>query len=217
MKPTYEELKAKYGDEKVYVVHRSELEYLKEGFNPYDKDTYKKMITKSFPILRTSAEYNPKFRQVVPYIVLRHGKSLFATTRLKNSGEARLVDDITIAVGGHINPVDNMEPGNIISNCVIRELTEELKIQPNTQMNSKIIGFINDNSNEVSQDHVGAVVLIDVSIPNIKVRENDKLTGGFMNVEEIKKSYDKLESWSQIVFDVLYEEITTPKQNRLNK
>lgn len=215
MKPTYEELKAKYGDEKVYVLHRSELEpYLQEGFTEYNKEVYKKMLTKSFLIKRTSAEYNPKFRQVQPYIVLRHGDMLFTTERI--GGEPRLIGKLSLGAGGHINSVDNIAPGNIIANCVIRELHEELVINENSQMSSKIIGFINDNSNAVSQDHVAAVVLIDISIPDITVRETDKLTGAFMHIGDIMANYDRLESWSQIVVDVLKDEMAHKKSTQVD-
>ena len=199
---TKEELKKKYGNEKIAVVKNTELN-LQEGFNSYSKDILKTILMKSFFINRYDAEFNPEFRQPIGYIVLRHKDMYFATLRLNNSGEKRLIGNISLGTGGHANQIDVMKPGNIISNSVIRELHEELNIDCNSKLNSKIIGFIYDSSNEVGKDHVGVVVLIDISKTNVTVKETDKLEGKFVTKEFIKENYDKLESWSKIVFDYI--------------
>ena len=213
MKNNIQELKNKYGLEKVYVVFNNEIDdMLNEGFVPYNKELYRRLITKSFPIRRYNAEHNPKFRQVIPYIVIRHADTLFVYKRLEASGEERLVGNWSIGTGGHINVIDSLAPANIISNCVVRELHEELCLNPNSELKSRVIGFINDNSNDVSQDHIGVVVLLDISKPDVTVREKDKLQGGFCNINEIKSNYDNLEAWSKVLFNVLYKEMKE-KQN----
>lgn len=199
-----QQLKQKYGNEKIAVVNKKELIEdfnLQEGFNPYTKEVLSKIIKESSFILRYNAEYNKKFKQLIAYIVFKHVDKYFVTKRLSGSGETRLVDKMAIGQGGHINPVDNISPSNIILNSVIREIHEELEIDCNTELQLKIVGFINDNSNDVSEDHFGIIVLIDISEMNIKVREIDKLEGEFVSKEFIKENYDKLESWSKVVFN----------------
>lgn len=199
---TKEELKKKYGKEKIAVIKNENLS-LQEGFNQYSKDTLRTIINNHFFINRYDAEFNHEFRQPIGYILLRHKDTYFATLRLNNSGEERLVGNISLGTGGHINQCDSLRPGNIISNSVIRELHEELNIDCNAKLNSKIIGFIYDSSNDVGKDHVGVVVLIDISKPLVTIKETDKLEGKFVTKEYIKENYDKLESWSKIVFDYL--------------
>lgn len=199
-----QQLYQKYGNEKIAVVNKKELieKYnLQEGFNPYVKEVLTKIIKESNFILRYNAEYNKKFKQPIAYIVFKHADNYFVTKRLNGSGEARLFDKMAIGQGGHINPVDDMRPGNIILNSVIREIHEELEVDCNAKLRSRIIGFINDNSNDVSEDHFGIIVLIDISKMNIKIRETDKLEGEFVSKEFIKENYDKLEPWSKVVFD----------------
>lgn len=198
------DLKIKYGNEKIAVVKKELLvQDLVEGFNPYNIDILKKVLKHHFFILRYNAEYNKRFKQPIAYIVFRHKDTYFLTKRLDKSGESRLVGGYAVGQGGHINPVDSMNVGNIVLNSVIREMHEELFIEPNSKLNSKIIGFINDNSNDVSQDHFGIVVLIDISKPTIQVKETDKHEGMFVTKEFLKENYDNLEAWSKLILDII--------------
>lgn len=207
--PTREELIEKYRHEKVAVVWKNQVK-LDEGFNPYSKKLYRYICENAFFIRRYNAEYNKKFKQPIAYIVLRHGDKYFITRRLEDSGEPRLVGQIAMGLGGHINPIDaGIEPGNIISNSIIRELHEEVKIHPNAEINSKIIGFINDNSNNVSQDHLGIVCLMDISKPVVEIIEKDNLVGKFVDTAYLEEHYNELESWGQIVFDALKNFVKT--------
>jgi len=196
-------LKEKYGYESVFVLHAGDINpLLAEGYNPFDKSILNRITQKGFFIRRYNAEYNPKFRQIVPYVVLRHGNTLFASRRLKGAGESRLIGNISLGQSGHCNPVDNLF-GNLITNCVVRELHEELDVYCNIKGSAKFIGFLNDNSNEVSQDHIAVLVIIDVSKPNITIKEKEKAEGDWVTMEWLKENYHLMESWSQKVFDVL--------------
>lgn len=202
----FQELKAKYRYEDVYVV-KSELVArlgLQEGFNSYSSRISNTICNNGFFIRRYNAEHNPKFKQIIPYVVIKHGNSLFAIQRLKSaSSEERLYGNISIGHAGHINRIDQIQIGNLFSNCVIRELSEELVIYNNIKPQARYCGILNDNSNDVSRDHLGLVVLINVSKPTIQVRDTEKALGYWATLEELNKISTRMEPWSQLVLDEL--------------
>ncbi len=202
------ELKAKYGYENIFVVTKECVDHLniKEGISNFNMHTLRSLVSHGKFIRRYDAEHNPKYKQIVPYVILKHGKLIFATRRISSNGsEERILGNITLGHGGHINEIDNIQIGNIISNAVIRELSEELKIYHNCKPHAKYIAFINDNSDAVSRDHLGVVVLLNLSKPFVRVREVDKATGDWATSDWLRQNYDIMESWSQKMFDALVE------------
>ncbi|WP_336786898.1 NUDIX domain-containing protein [Paenibacillus sp. MMO-177] len=200
------ELQEKYGDEQVMIVLRDHVEALNlpEGFSIPVRDIRPILSDLGVFADRWRVEYNPPTRQPIPYIVVRTGDKFFATTRLDGSGESRLHGKMSLGVGGHINPEDKGSYGNrdAFFNAMIRELHEELKV--NSSIESwGYVGVINDNSNPVSQDHLALVYLVDVAGENISVKEVDKLEGGFYTVQELLDHHERLESWSQIVLEMI--------------
>jgi predicted NUDIX family phosphoesterase len=55
----------------------------------------------------------------------------------------------------------------------------------------------------VSKVHLGVVFLVDGDSPNIAIRETTKLEGELMTLDEMRRHYLEMESWSQMVFDRL--------------
>ena len=55
---------------------------------------------------RDLAEKDFEYKQIIPYVVLRFGDSVFSYVRGKKSTESRLVSNRSIGVGGHIEPND---------------------------------------------------------------------------------------------------------------
>ena len=63
-------------------------------------------------IPRPAAESDPGFKQLIPYVVLRHGDHVYHYLRGQGAGEKRLRALRSIGVGGHINPVDSENGDN---------------------------------------------------------------------------------------------------------
>ena len=80
-------------------------------------------------IPRPDAENDPGYKQIIPYVVLRRGDEIFMTRRLKKGGEARLHGLMSIGVGGHINPVDDIDRESVLLRGLERELDEEVEIE----------------------------------------------------------------------------------------
>ena len=51
--------------------------------------------------------------------------------------------------------------------------------------------------------HLGVVYLAEAAGRAVRVRETDKLEGGFAEPAAVRAVYDRLETWSQLVLDVV--------------
>lgn len=165
----------------------------------YHLDMYYKSMKRGL------AEEDVRFKQPIPYIVIRRGQELFVYERLKGGGESRLHGKLSLGAGGHMNPLDETLPfAQVLDTNLKRELDEELDITG--EVNVKVLGFINDESNDVSKVHIGILGIIDLNKEDeVAVRETDTLKGSWATLEELRNEevYDRLESWSKIVVDML--------------
>ncbi|MGI6357716.1 MAG: hypothetical protein ACOX2K_03350 [Bacillota bacterium] len=166
----------------------------------FDLDT---LLEQSCYLPRWQVEHNPKWRQLVSYIVLQQQNLVFVTQRLRAQGEARLHSLYSVGVGGHINRHDGADP---VSRGWQRELAEEMSLDW-TVPPSPPRALINDLSTDVSKDHLGLLFLVEIPQgKSARVREQDKMRGELLPVDEVCcQLYDRLESWSQLVVDYLRE------------
>ncbi|HMO14990.1 MAG TPA: phosphoesterase [Pirellulaceae bacterium] len=171
--------------------------YLTELFNPAN--------TMYLP--RDAMENDPSFKQLIPYVIFRHidarGQlSVLRYTRGKGQGEQRLHSKQSIGIGGHISAIDASE-GSPYLEGMGRELSEEVDIACN--YTQQCVGLINDDSNEVGQVHLGIVHVFDVEQPLVTAKEHDLLDCRFVDLQTLAREKNRLESWSQICFDNLFQ------------
>lgn len=145
---------------------------------------------------RTEVEADPAWKQVIPYLVLRDGGRIFLMRRTRAGADARLHDRYSIGVGGHVHPADRGLAGGLH-----REWGEEL--DATFRPEPTLLGILNDDSQPVGEVHVGVVFQADAAGRPVRVRETDKLSGEFVDPTDVRTVYDRLEGWSQLVFDVL--------------
>ncbi len=150
---------------------------------------------------RASAEDDPSLKQLIPYVVLKHGDAVFHYTRGKGAGEQRLRALRSIGVGGHINPIDHANGEPPYRQGMLRELTEEVEIA--TTYRETCLGFINDDSTPVGQVHLGIVHLFELETPAVKRREIDLANAGFAPILELWQRRETFETWSQFVLEEL--------------
>ncbi len=148
---------------------------------------------------RDEAEYNFEHKQVIPYVTVRHNNNYLLLQRTSQQAEKRLHNKYSLGIGGHINPVDDMEEENIIITSLYRELNEEVLVNDHGSLS--FVGIINDESNSVSRVHLGLLYVLEASTREFKVLETDKMTAQWVPEKELKKYYDGLETWSQVVYD----------------
>ncbi|HSP10651.1 MAG TPA: NUDIX hydrolase [Candidatus Dormibacteraeota bacterium] len=193
------------GSEQVLCVSRDDIfpDGAWHGFVSDDLARHQAVIReRHFFKPRSEVEDDPRFQQIIPYVVFRHGDHYFLTHRLRASSEKRLRKQYSLGVGGHINPQD-LEAGDPILDGLKREWEEEVVYDG--RFEARLIGLLNDDSSPVSKVHLGVVFVVDGDSPNISIRETDKLAGELLTLDEMRMYYLGMESWSQMVYDRLAE------------
>lgn len=204
-----EELKERYGDEEVLVVPDEFLPKLKEGLTKARRQEIDQLLSESYFIKRWESDENPEEVEIIPYTVItnRNHNRVFCTKRLDNSGEERLIDNLSVGIGGHINPFNDLKGSTLMYYSLNRELSEELMINPIALINYnlKFEGFIRvTNETDVSKDHLGLLFFIELrdDVCNkgyVSINETDVLEGDFVGESFLEEHYDKLEDWSVVV------------------
>ncbi|HEY0139463.1 MAG TPA: DNA mismatch repair protein MutT [Thermoanaerobaculia bacterium] len=186
-------------NEEVLVVPRRELEkYI--GFRTTDlirDDTDEILdiiLDEGLFLERRIAETSPRYKQIIPYVLIRHGASYLLLQRTEKQTEERLHHKLSLGIGGHINP-DTPE----LIEGLHKELDEEVEIEGDYDLS--FVGILNDDSTDVGRVHLGAVYVLDSHSGDVKVRETEKMTGRWATVEELAGAREQMETWSQIALD----------------
>jgi predicted NUDIX family phosphoesterase len=192
-------------DERVLVVERKLFDEL-GAFQGVTHD-----VDKYVPVLldprnytfcpRSSAEDDPSLKQIIPYFIITHEDRIWCYVRGKKSGEERLVAKGSIGVGGHINDEDADLFEDIYERASERELTEEVIVPEG--YTQKIVGLLNDDSNDVGKVHLGIIHVVQSPSPDVTKRESVITEGGFKTVDELREMRESLETWSQLCVDSL--------------
>ena len=157
---------------------------------------------------RRQAEQDPSFKQLIPYVILRHRpangpETVFQYTRGTGMGEGRLHRKRSVGIGGHISSVDAAaNGGSPYEEGMRRELDEEIAIA--SPYTARCVGLINDDQTEVGQVHLGVVHLFDLEQPAVSPCEEDICQCGFRPVEELLADLEGFETWSQICLEALF-------------
>lgn len=167
------------------------------GVNSDDVAGYLAVIERAVEFRRRSdVEHDPSWKQLIPYLVLRDGERVFLMQRTRAGGDERLHERYSIGIGGHLNPGD----GDVLGG-LRREWREE--IDAAFEPRFEFLGLLNDDEDPVGAVHLGLVYSADAANRPVAVRETDKLRGSFVPVAEVRRVYEDLETWSQLVFDFL--------------
>ncbi len=143
---------------------------------------------------RGEAEKDPSWKQIIPYLLMWDGQRLFLMQRTRAGGDARLHDLYSLGIGGHLNPED----GGVLEG-LRREFHEEMVADWEPQ--PQLIGLLNDDDVLVGQVHVGVVFEADAAGRSLAIRETDKLSGRFVDAAQALTVYERMETWSQFLYD----------------
>ncbi|MGG1006851.1 hypothetical protein [Bacillus velezensis] len=160
-----------------------------------------------FEIRRGDAEEDPRFKQPIPYVVIRRDDEVFVYERLAGGGESRLHNKLSLGFGGYMNPMEGTASfTEVLKQNTDRELAEELYIREEDKQNIVTLGLINDDENDVGKVHIGILSALQLaSAAQVEVKEKDQIAGRWMKLSELKEEnvYQRLEAWSQFVADIL--------------
>ncbi len=148
---------------------------------------------------RDQVEDDPSFKQIIPYLIVRHADRLFLFQRSTAGSEARLRGLFSIGVGGHINRSDVVGASDLVAAGLRRELDEELVIPGGWR--ARLVGVLNDDSNAVGRVHFGLVHVVDVDSPDVAVRESETLTGRMASRKDVLAVRDRMETWSHLILE----------------
>lgn len=203
-------LMPKYNGEKVLVVPRAIFEstgYF-EGVSSDPGNYMENFLAPNcaFFMDRSEAELDPSHKQLIPYGIFKYKNTVLHYTRGDKGGESRLHDKGSLGIGGHINPIDlkNEHPDlEAYMAGVEREIKEELNIA--CSYTQRVIGVINDDSNDVGAVHLGIVHLFELDGDIVTSNEDAICNIRFLSVDDLKNDdmFQRLETWSQIALELL--------------
>jgi predicted NUDIX family phosphoesterase len=148
---------------------------------------------------RAQVETDSSYKQIIPYVVLRHSDRAFHYTRGKKATESRLQALRSIGVGGHISADDTTLFDSPYREAMFREVNEEVRLE--TSYTERCIGLINDDSTPVGQVHLGIVHVFDLREPKVERREQALTRAGFAPLAELRGLRQEFETWSQFLLD----------------
>lgn len=157
-------------------------------------------------VRRGDAEQDTTMKQPIPSVIIKRGDEVFVYKRLSAGGEARLHDQLSLTVGGHMNRINDVRDWTFnLEVNMHRELEEEVEIT-GLYDSPKLIGLINDDSNDVGEVHIGILYLLEISShADVVVRETDTLEGCWIRTKDLNKAglFEAFETWSQLATEVL--------------
>lgn len=147
---------------------------------------------------RPTMENDPRYKQIIPYVIFKHHDRFFLMQRTAHASEQRLQSNYTLGIGGHMRANDLQ--GTDVFGWAQREFHEEVDYQGQSTIST--LGILNDDSNDVGKVHLGIVLLINAQSDAIRVRSELK-SGVLAPLSEIESVYPLLENWSKVIFHEL--------------
>ncbi len=169
------------------------------GFHPRDAGAYIDRIRRHGEFrLRAAVEEDPSLKQIIPYLILRHGARIFLFQRSARGSEPRLHGRFSIGLGGHV-AAEDIDGGDPLMGGLRRELDEEVIVEGG--WTARPVGVLNDDQTPVGSVHFGVVYVVEIELPSIRVREKDRLTGRLAGAAEVRAAQGSMETWSQLILD----------------
>lgn len=144
---------------------------------------------------RKDVENDPNYKQIIPYVIFIHKKTIFSYRRGKLLKEKRLLGNYSVGIGGHISAFDTNLFIETYKQGMMREIYEEVKLDTNYVQ--YLAGMINDDSNDVGRVHFGVVHIFELGQPHIYPKEKSINEAMFVTLKELENEIDKYENWSQ--------------------
>lgn len=197
-------------EEQVLVIPRDVFESLGsfQGLmfdtGPYLDKFFAPSVPRFMP--RSDAEADPTYKQIIPYVMITHRDKYLCYTRGKRAGETRLVGQMSIGIGGHINPTDEVRLfdtslRDAYDAAVVREVEEEIHVRANHT--DRIVALLNDDSNSVGSVHLGVVHYWTLDSFDVDKKEQMITKISFADIKELQSNRDNMETWSQLCLDGL--------------
>ncbi len=175
-----------------------------QGLSP-EVEKYLPVITSPSNLLyknRSEAEQDPRYKQLIPYVLIFCNGKILRYRRGKGGQETRLHGLFSIGVGGHISDEDHglFSQGIGYQDSMRRELMEEVAIGGAKEA---AVALLNDDSTEVGRVHLGVVHVMHVSDETVAGRRSGIVGPEFAPISEAVKDPSGYESWSRLCLENL--------------
>lgn len=189
---------------------------LTDGVSVFQKIPADFFSLKTQLVDRNVAEVDSSILQLIPYIVVVNSEdnTIFGYYRGKKGGENRLHAKYSIGLGGHIEsePTPFSGLAETLALEALRELNEEIGLDPSGDQAAKLLSDLISNSyvvysdsDEVGSVHLGVVVKIAITANQVAGLEKDVIeyaqfwqTSDLYNAAENGEIH--FENWSRITF-----------------
>ena len=157
------------------------------------------------PMRRSKAEVDLSVIQLVSVFLIRYKNKYLTYKRAKRLPEARLHGFYSIAFGGHLNPDDMPDLLNILVpeqglHFLLRELTEEVRLEQDVLESIDYRGLLYDTSRDVSKQHLGIVYDVTLRMPKYEIGERGFLMDPkFETLDQILSRLEEFENWSALL------------------
>jgi predicted NUDIX family phosphoesterase len=197
-----EHLTGPYSEEIVIVVPIDALSAigLHQGFNPDPgpilAEVFRPGVARG--MLRSRAERDPCFKQLIGYVILRHGEKIFHYRRSRGGSETRLAGQRSVGLGGHLNLEDvatSIDPASL-ERSIRRELAEEVNLIETPTLTPR--GILSDDTTEVGRVHLGVVILVHVPDTAVLLRDPTLADGRFDPISGLVGLEREFEGWSRL-------------------
>ena len=180
-------------------------EYHFQGFKLHNEINFESLILNNYGFMsRKFAEHDSGYKQPIAYtfIINSNLKKAFAYQRSSHDDrylEKRLQGKWSWGVGGHIERSDTSNE-NPIHSSMIRELNEEIGITDS--YNIQVLGYINDDNDDVGKVHFGVIYAVSTKVESIKPNDSEIAVGRLRSIDELEKICStpeyNVENWSRI-------------------
>lgn len=157
---------------------------------------------------RGDAEQDYTLKQPISYCIIVNPKSkkIYTYKRAASKeayGETRLYGNWSIGVGGHIEQVD-AKSDDPLTDSLKREISEEVECDLE-RLDFKVLGYINDESNDVGKVHFGVLYVALTKEENILPKNAESVIGEFKDISEIEEicKGDEVDNWTRIAYEPL--------------
>jgi predicted NUDIX family phosphoesterase len=196
------------------------MNYKRKGLIRANSGVLKRIVQNGLFLGRSELEEDPSYKQIIPYAIIsnkepeplawldklrgvRQSQTFYLFRRTSEQTEKRLHNKFSLGVGGHMNPVDSMEPKeHYLIDELKRELYEEVELLNGCLIEDiEFIGFINDDTIPVGRVHIGLLYNLHVSNKEVYINETDKMTAEWIDKSNLAEFYEGMETWTKIAFD----------------
>jgi predicted NUDIX family phosphoesterase len=151
---------------------------------------------------RSEAEKDPRFKQLIPYVLIICQGKILRYRRGRGGQETRLHGLYSVGIGGHISDEDHglFSTGIGYQDGMRREIMEEVNVG---EAKEAAVALINDDSTEVGQVHFGVVHLMHVPNETVARGRSGIVAPEFIPIADAVKEPGGYESWSRFCLERL--------------